>query len=380
MSQIVPFVEVTDMLIEYGGTDLNLCFQCGTCTGVCPWNLVRDFNVRGMVRKAMLGMEGMESEDAWMCATCGYCVANCPREVPIIDLMRSIRTMIGEAGARPNSLRSMLTSERDNGNPWMGDKEKRNDWAESEEIPLYADEKEWMLYACCTSCYEPDIQEASKALGRVLKSADVSFGNSPASVVCCGDSVREAGDSELVESLANTNIKIFNDVKAKKILTTSPHCYNAFKKDYPQFKGEFEPKHYTQLFAELLNKDKLIMNGESNRKITYHDPCYLGRHNGVYDEPRDVIKAIPGSEFIEMKNIRENAICCGGGGARMFMETEVEQRFSNLRIQEALDVGADTIATACPYCNSMFRDSIKSMNLEDKIEVLDISQLVDEVL
>jgi Fe-S oxidoreductase len=380
MAPLAPYLEVAEVIIDYGGVDLYDCFGCGTCTGLCPWNLVRDLNVRTMIRRAMLGLEGVESEDLWLCATCGYCVANCPREVSIIDLIRSMRQMIGEAGSMPKSLRSMLASQRDNGNPWMGEPADRNNWVGDRDIDTYTSDKEWLLYSCCTACYEPANVGVNHALANVFKSAGISFGISPPQAVCCGDSVRESGDAETVEALASQNIKLFDELGVKKIVTSSPHCLNAFQKDYPKHGGEYQTEHYTVVFADLIEKGALKMTGSRERVITYHDPCYLGRHNGIYDQPRDIIRSIPGAKFVELKRIRENALCCGGGGGRMFMETEKGERFSDLRVAEALEVGADTIATACSYCNVMFRDSIKSMNVEDKIEVLDIAELVDEVL
>ncbi len=382
MSVLTPMPEIADVIVEYGGEDITLCFQCGTCTGVCPWTMVRDFNIRKLLREGMLGLEGEQPEDIWLCVTCGNCAANCPRGVSIIDLVRSMRAIMAETGSMPKSIRGMLGGQRDKGNPFLSEPEDRNKWAldAKTEVPAYDKEADWMLYTCCAASFDPANHGILSSLAEILNSAGVSYGLAPADVVCCGDSVREAGDSALYQSLAAKNIERFDSLEATRVLTTSPHCHNAFANDYPEFGSSSESSHYTQLFADLLRDEKLKMTKTSARTVTYHDPCYLGRHNGIYDEPRQVISAIPGVKFVEMKRIRENSVCCGGGGGGMFMEIDKDQRFADLRVAEALETGADTLATACPYCKVMFRDSIARMNAQDRIEVLDIAELVKEVL
>ncbi|MBN2494917.1 MAG: (Fe-S)-binding protein [Deltaproteobacteria bacterium] len=380
MPDLVPFLEVPDLLVETGGDGLNLCFGCGTCTGLCPWNLVRSFNVRLLIRTAQLGLEPEDTADVWRCATCGYCVANCPREVPIIDVMRSMRAMTGESGSHPQTIRAMLASQGQNGNPWAGEAEARNGWACELEMPESGQADDWMFYACCTQCYDPETRRSAVAQVRVLRAGGVKMWISPLESVCCGCSVRETGSVELTERMGRSNVDRFKKSGARRILTASPHCYNAFIKDYPAWGGEYEVRHYTQVMHELLQSGQLVPKREVKRTVTYHDPCYLGRHNGIYDEPRACIRAVPGVELVEMPRNREESLCCQGGGGQIFMDAPADERFAKLRVQEALDAGAEVLLTACPYCNSMFRDSIKILDAEDRLKVMDIAELVWESL
>ena len=197
---------------------------------------------------------------------------------------------------------------------------------------------------------------------------------------CCGESARKVGNEQLFKRLARENIKIFIESGVKNILVSSPHCYHAFKNEYPEFKANFEVVHISQYLFELINQGKLEFTKEYAKKITYHDPCYLGRHNGIYDEPRQVLGSIPGVELVEMADSRENALCCGGGGGRIWMETQKGERFADIRIQQALEVGADVLVTACPYCIIMFKDSQLTLKESKAIEIKDITEIVQEVI
>ncbi|MBW2703838.1 MAG: (Fe-S)-binding protein [Deltaproteobacteria bacterium] len=379
--EMVPFLEVPDLLVETGGDGLNLCIGCGTCTGLCPWNLTNTIlNVRMLMRTAQLGVEPEDTGDLWRCATCGYCVDNCPREVPIIDVTRSMRAMTGSGGSQPATLRAMLASQGQNGNPWAGEADERNDWAKDLDLPDSGPADAWMLYACCIQSYDAETRRSAKALVKVLQAANFPMWLSPLDSVCCGCSVRESGAMELTERMGRDNVRHFEKAGTRQIITSSPHCYNAFVKDYPKWGGEYEVKHYSQILHTLLEKGELVPTKPVNRTVTYHDPCYLGRHNDIYEEPRQVLQSIPGLNLVEMGRNREESVCCGGGGAQIFMERDLDERFANLRVQEALETGADTLVTACPYCNSMFRDSIKSLQVDDRLRVMDIAELLLESL
>ncbi|MGC8658817.1 MAG: (Fe-S)-binding protein, partial [Desulfomonilaceae bacterium] len=197
---------------------------------------------------------------------------------------------------------------------------------------------------------------------------------------CCGESIRKTGDEELFKRLAKENIKSFIDHGVKKILVSSPHCYHTFKNEYPEFRVNFELIHISQFLLNLVNEGKLEFKKDYPKKVTYHDPCYLGRHNGIYDEPRDVLKKIPGLELSELPECRYDSLCCGGGGGRVWMETQKGERFSDIRIEQALGVGAEVLATACPYCVTMLEDSRVTTNAAEKIEVKDITEIVQEVI
>ena len=208
----------------------------------------------------------------------------------------------------------------------------------------------------------------------------MEFGILGAKENCCGESIRKAGDEELFKRLARENIKTFIDSGVQRILVTSPHCYHTFKNEYTQFRVDFEVIHMSQLLARLLEEGRLSLAGSYPRRVAYHDPCYLGRHNGVYDEPRQVLRQVPGLELVELPESREDSLCCGGGGGRIWMETPRGQRFCDLRVQQALDVGAEVLVTACPYCITNFEDSRLNLEAEDRIEIKDLSEVVREAL
>ncbi len=365
-----------------GAEKLNLCMQCGMCTGSCPWRIVDGpFNIRRLIRMAQLGVEGYESDDIlYGCTTCNKCVLKCPRGVTIIDVVRAMRAMIAETGAIPGVLRTVTGSVHSNGNPWSEPREKRTAWMEGLAVPIFGEGTEYLLFVCCTSAYDARSQNIAKAMVKVLSAAGVSFGVIGEEESCCSESMRKIGDEELFMNTAEKNIKLYKEKGVKKIITTSPHCYYTFTKEYPEFGGDYEVVHYIQLLAGLLEEGKLKLSGTIDKKVTYHDPCYLGRHNDIYDEPRALISAVTGGNLVEMKRVRHESLCCGAGGGRLWMETKPEWRFSDIRIHEACETGAPILATACPYCISMLEDSRKTVNKEDEIEIKDISELIAEVL
>jgi len=382
MEALTPLYEVNEALVAMGAEKLNLCMQCGMCAGSCPWRIVDGpFNIRRLIRMAQLGVEGYESDDIlYGCTTCNKCVLKCPRGVTIIDVVRAMRAMIAETGAIPGVLRTATGSVHSNGNPWSEPREKRTAWMQGLDVPIFGEGTEYFLFVCCTSAYDSRSQNIAKAMIKVLSAAGVSFGVIGEEESCCSESVRKMGDEALFNSTAGKNIKLYKEKGVKKIITTSPHCYTTFTKEYPELGGEFEMLHYTQLLARLLKEGKLKLSKTLDKKVTYHDPCYLGRHNEVYDEPRALISAVTGGNLVEMKRIRKESLCCGAGGGRLWMETKPEWRFSDLRIHEACETGAPILATACPYCISMLEDSRKTVNKEDAIQIKDISELIAEVL
>ena len=197
---------------------------------------------------------------------------------------------------------------------------------------------------------------------------------------CCGESIRKAGNETLFKRLARENIKTFIESGVKKILVSSPHCYHTFKNEYSEFKVNFEVIHITQYLFQLIKEGRLKITKEYRKKVTYHDPCYLGRHNGIYDEPREVLKKIPGLELVEMAEARENSLCCGMGGGRIWEETAKNQRFSDIRIKQAVDIGAEVLATACPYCITQFEDSRLTLKDSSVIEIKDITEILQEII
>jgi Fe-S oxidoreductase len=377
-----PLYEVNQALVAMGAEKLNLCMQCGMCAGSCPWRLVDGpFNVRRLIRMAQLGVEGYESDDIlYGCTTCNKCVLKCPRGVTIIDVVRAMRAMIAETGAMPAALRTAIGSVHSQGNPWSGARENRTQWAQGLDIPIFDGSQEYFLFVCCTSVYDVRSQNIAKSIASVLKKLGISFGIIGNEESCCGESIRKMGDEELFGRNAEKNINLYKSKGVKKIITTSPHCYYTFTKEYPELGADFEVYHYTQLLSELVASKKVQLRSALNKKVTYHDPCYLGRHSEIYEAPRELINFVTGNGLMEMKRSKKESLCCGGGGGRLWMETKPEWRFSDLRVKEAVELGAEVLATACPYCISMLEDSRKTTNNEEKIVIKDISELINEAI
>lgn len=382
MEGLTPLYEVNEALVAMGAEKLNLCMQCGMCAGSCPWRIVDGpFNIRRLIRMAQLGVEGYESDDVlYGCTTCNKCVLKCPRGVTIIDVVKAMRAMIAETGAIPGVLKTVTGSVHSKGNPWSEEREKRTEWMQGMDVPTFDSGKEYFLFVCCTSAYDVRSRNIARSMVKVLTAAGVSYGIIGQEESCCAESVRKIGDEELFTKTAEKNIQLYKAKGVKRIITTSPHCYYTFTKEYPALGGEFEVVHYTQLLADLMAKGKLRLTRKLEKKVTYHDPCYLGRHSEVYDAPRSLIAAVTGNGVTEMKRIRKESLCCGAGGGRLWMETKPEWRFSDLRILEACETGAQILATACPYCVSMLEDSRKTTNKDDVIEIRDISELIAEAL
>lgn len=382
MAAIAPFQDAIDIIKEEGGEICKLCYQCGTCTSTCPWNLVRSFLVRKAMHQAQLGVVDFESEDVWLCVTCKWCVDRCPRGVGIIDVWRSFRRSIVEMGIGgvPDSIRLTSKNISGTGNPQGEDREKRSDWAREAGVKTFTKGMDVLFFPCCYSTYDSKLIRVAKATAKVLQKAGVTFGIIGNEQNCCGESIRKAGSEELFKSLVQTNVESFNKLGVQKIVVTSPHCYHTFKNEYSEMGGKFEVVHSSQLVAQLIKEGKIKPAKEVKKIVTLHDSCYLGRHNQVYDDPRSVLKSIPGIELVEMFNNRENGLCCGGGGGRIWAETKKGERFSDLRIQQAIDAQAKVLATACPYCTAMFEDSLVSMDKGSLLEVKEITELVAESL
>jgi Fe-S oxidoreductase len=379
---VAPFKEAIGMIKDAGGEAFKLCFQCGLCTVSCPWNHVRTFMPHKMITEAKFGLVELEGEDWWLCSTCNMCVSRCPREVGITDIMRSVRNIILELEYRmaPESLRTAMGSLTGSGNPWGGEREKRADWAKDMDIPAFSEDTELLYFPCCTPAYDPKMKNVARATAGLLQITGANFGILGAKESCCGESVRKAGNDSLYKKLAKSNIDAFNEVGVKEIIVTSPHCYTTFKEEYPEQGGNFKVFHFTQYLSGLIDKGELKFTKEFKKKVIYHDPCYLGRHNGIYDEPRNVLKSIPGIELMDEVDSRENSLCCGGGGGRIWMETRKGERFSDILIDQAIELGADILATACPYCILNFKDSVLTAGKEDVLEIKDISEIVQEVI
>jgi len=378
-----PSREIADVIREEGGEILKLCYQCGMCTAICPWNTVRGFPIRQIIHQAQLGLTNFEDEDMWLCVTCKACVDRCPRGVEIIDIWKALRRVISEVGAgkMPEPLRISFKNICGVGNPLGEPAERRADWVKDIGVKTYTKGTEILYLPCCIPAYDPKFQKVARATVDILKKADVDFGIFlGAELACCGESVRKIGQEKVFQDLARNNIGLFTEAGVKTIVVTSPHCYHTIKNEYPEFGGSFDVFHFSQYLAKLIAEGRLKFTKELNKKVTYHDSCYLGRHNEIYDEPRQVLESIPGLELVEMYNVRNNSLCCGGGGGRVWEETKKGERFSDIRIEQALEAGANILAAACPYCLVMFEDSVLSLDKSDAIEIKDIAELVQEAI
>lgn len=383
METVAPYKEIIDAIKTSGGDAFKRCFQCGLCDTVCPWNRVTKFSMRKLVREATFGLTDIETEDIWRCTTCGRCPQQCPRDVKQIEsgvALRRVATQYEVFAKGASPIRSIKSGLNAQGNPFGEDRQKRGDWAEGLDVKPFAEGMQVLFFPCCYSSYDPRLKKTARATATILNKAGVDFGILGAEQNCCGESIRKTGDEELFKKLARENIKTFIDRGVNKILVSSPHCYHAFKNEYSQFRVNFEVVHISQYLAELVSDGRIQFKKDFAKRVTYHDPCYLGRHNGIYDEPRQVLKKISGVELNEMPESYSDSLCCGGGGGRVWMETSKSERFSDLRIDQAIGVNAEVLATSCPYCITMLEDSRKTMDATEKIEVMDITEIVQELI
>jgi Fe-S oxidoreductase len=383
VDNVADYKEIIDIIKENGGEAFKLCYQCGLCDVVCPWNRVRAFSMRKVIREATFGMTEIEGEDIWRCTTCGICPQKCPRDVKQIESGVSLRRIATEYGVFPTSVhpvRGVNASLVGEGNPLNEKREERALWAEGLSVKTFAEGMDVLYFVGCYPSYDPRLKKVAVATANILNKAGIDFGILGTKENCCGESVRKTGDEELFRRLAKENIKAFIDQGVKKVLVSSPHCFHTFKNEYPEFMVNFDVIHISQYLFELIDDGRLELTGEYGKKVTYHDPCYLGRHNGIYEEPRDVLKEIPGLELNEMPDSRTDSLCCGGGGGRIWMETPKDERFSDLRLEQAKEAEAEVLVTSCPYCITMFEESRLGLDDSEVIEIKDITEIVQEVI
>jgi Fe-S oxidoreductase len=383
LETVAPFIEAAEEIKKAGAQSESLCFQCGKCDVYCPWNRVRDFSIRKIIREATFGLTEIEGDDIWRCTTCGSCPSICPRGVGQIEIGVAIRRVAAEYQMFPPSVsgvRAASASLVAEGNPLNEQRETRADWAAGANVDPFTEEMDYLYFVGCYFSYDPRMKKVAVATANLLNAAGVSFGILGSQESCCGESIRKTGAEQEFKNLAKGNIKTFIDRGVKKIIVSSPHCYHTFVNEYPEFMVSFEVIHISQLLAELIADGRLELNGEYAKKVTYHDPCYLGRHNGVYDEPRQALQKVPGLELVEMPDSRQHSLCCGGGGGRIWMETPKEERFSDLRVQQAADTGAEVLVTSCPYCITNFEESSLGMEGDGALQIKDITEIINEAM
>jgi Fe-S oxidoreductase len=316
-------------------------------------------------------------DELWSCTTCGTCGIRCPKEITPYDFLIDIRSLAVEKGEIATTLRDALEGIFKNGNPWGRIRSKRTEWMSDLNIKQFSADADFLYFVGCTPSYDPRVQDVAKSLVKCFEKAEVNFGTLGNEENCCGNEVYGMGEKGLFEFLVEENLKLFNKYAVKRLVTTCPHAYHSFNTKYGETK--FETLHHTQLLADLIDQDKLQFRTAIDKTVIYHDPCFLGKQNNIYDEPRKVIETLPNVKLIEFERSRERSLCCEGGGGRMWIDISGE-RLAERRVKEAAEAKAEILAVACPFCLLTFEDAIKTTGLEGTLEVLDIAELVSQAL
>jgi len=368
--------------------ELYACIQCGKCTGGCPMAMKTKLNPRSLIYRIMLSGNGYDiegREELWDCTTCNTCSSRCPKQVSPMETIIALRGAFVEKGRVHPNVKTALESTFRHGNPLTMPREDRAAWVGDLPVKLMADEvalnhnPDYLYFVGCTPSYDPRIQQVTRSIVNLFQQGGVDFGILGEEESCCGSEIRRLGEQGLFEMMVEEYQEVFKGYNIQKMFTTSPHCYNAFKNDYP--KSGMKVQHYTEVLANRLASGDLKLSGNFEKKITYHDPCYLGKHNQVFDEPRAVLQSVPGVTLIEMDRSREKSLCCEGGGGRMWLEgTNPSTRLAQMRVNEALETGAEILATACPFCLLTLDEAVKHLNAQDKIRVMDVAEIAAQAL
>ena len=402
------------------GLDLNSCTECGRCLTHCPTHLThKPLSHKGVnlalraylwrnekllveaakakAAKAVAGEvssseappatarmvgELLTEEALWACTTCGFCEEACPVFIENIPRLMDMRRFQVQVEAQfPVELQRVFEGMERQGNPWGLGQEKRDEWegelalAKWEEGGRY----EYLFYVGCAGSYDERMKKVSRAMATLLGRAGLSFATLGKQEMCTGDPARRAGNEYLFQTLAQANVETFNSLGVKAIITQCPHCYNTLKNEYPRFGGNYRVLSHVELLAQLLAEGKLQLSASDIPKLTFHDPCYLGRHNHIYEAPRKLLSSIPGLEVVEMQRTKRESVCCGAGGSRMWMEEHTGQRINHHRAKEALQTLGETegcVAVACPFCHTMLRDALADLRGEEGVRVMDIAEVV----
>ncbi|HXJ66393.1 MAG TPA: heterodisulfide reductase-related iron-sulfur binding cluster [Actinomycetota bacterium] len=384
--------------------DLYTCTECGRCQNVCPaWNTGKPLSPKLLIMNLrdhlfeegpkILAAQGngtehepvplnpdvIDDEVVWDCVTCGACMQECPVNIEHIDHIVDMRRNLVMAESRfPTEAGTLLRNIENSNNPWGMQQGSRADWAnglEFEVPQVNGTAPEYLYWVGCAGSFDERARKITQSVARVLNRAGVKYAILGPRELCTGDPARRAGNEYLFQMLAEQNVETLNSKKVQKVVVNCPHCFNTLRNEYPQYGGNYEVIHHTQLFAKLIEDGKLKPTEEVQGMLTYHDPCYLGRHNDVYDAPRQVLDSVPGLKTVEMTRHKERGFCCGAGGSRMWMEEHLGKRINNERTEEAISTGADTLGVACPYCLIMLDDGAKAKGGE--LQVLDVAQIVD---
>jgi len=386
--------------------DTYNCTECGRCTSRCPANMSgKELDPKWLIlhlrerlfneAPALLGQTGAQAPQTalvgdvihdnvlWACTTCRWCVDACPvfiEHVPKIVDMR--RWLVLTESRFPAELQPAFRNLETNGNPWQMSWETRAEWAKDLGVRRMADvhEAEYLYWVGCYGSFDERNRKVARALVRVLQAAGVDFAILGNEEKCTGEPARRLGHEYLYQTLAQGNIEILKRYTFQTIVTACPHCFNTIRNEYPQFDGHFRVIHHTQLMDELLRAGRLQPAQRDNERITYHDACNLGRYNDIYDEPRRVLAGVTRGTLVEMKMNRAKGFCCGGGGGRAWLEEHEGRRVNQLRVEQAMEVKPDILASACPFCLTMFEDGVKAKEVGDTIKTRDIAELLADRL
>jgi Fe-S oxidoreductase len=381
--------------------DLYTCTECGRCQEQCPAYLTgKPLNPKMIIvdsrenlfktvrdapadqrrapkqAEALIG-EAIKEDEIWSCVACGACQQECPvliEHVPkIIDMRRSL---VLEESRFPKEAQSALRSIEGQGNPYGLPRAQRAGWADGLGVKTIAEhpEAEYLYFVGCAASYDEANKAVARDFVRLLQKAKLDFAILGAAETCNGDPARRIGNEYLYQTQAQQNIEAMNGAAVKKVIATCPHCFNTIKNEFPQFGGNYQVIHHTELLAQLIREGRLRPNKAVEGKFTYHDSCYLGRWNGIYDPPREVVESIPGAELVEIERHHKRGFCCGAGGGRMWMEEKIGKRINHERVDQTLRTEAPRVATACPFCLTMFRDGISAKGAGERLQVQDLAQ------
>ena len=381
------------------------CAVCGRCTDNCPANISGKIlspmhiveNMKEHVletgpsvlkgedeqdEKPLIG-RWIEEEALWDCLTCGACVRECPVGVEHIDSIVDMRRfLVMEQAEMPETAMNALLSMEQRGHPWRGTTYTRTDWAEGLDVKTLAEhpEAEVLFWVGCTAALEQRSQSVARSMASVLKRAGVDFAILGPEETCTGDPARRMGNEYLYQIMAQQNIETMKGYNVERVVTICPHCFNTIKNEYPHLGGEFVVQHYSEFVVELIEQGRIRPLVTIDAEVAYHDSCYLGRHNGIYDAPRQIADAIPGVKLVEMERRRERGFCCGAGGGHMWIEESRGTRVNHVRTGHFLDTDADTVGVSCPFCLQMFEEGIGSKEAQDSRRAKDLLEMLDESL
>ncbi len=380
------------------------CTECGRCDSVCPANLtgkplsprkiITDIRHRTMERGPVILAKGNDDDKAlvgtyilddelWSCTTCRACMEECPVTIEHVNSIVDMRRYLVLNESRfPPELATAYRNLENNYTVWAFNWRDRAKWAEGQDIPIAAkinDEFDVLYWVGCAGSFDMRYQKVARAFAQLMRMADVKFAILGNEEKCSGDPARRSGNEYLAQTLIKENIETLNRHKVKKIVATCPHCFNTLKNEYPDFGGTYEVVHHTAFIHELISSGRLKLTASQKARVTYHDSCYIGRYNGIYDAPRQILGSIEGTELVEMRRSKDRGFCCGAGGARMWMEEKIGKRVNIERAEEALSTKPDVIASACPFCMTMLTDGVKAKEAQSVV-VKDVAELILEAL